>query len=181
MNVVTGNVRRLEGNGALTSAAWTRDGSRVLWVSFVAADQACEAYLLDVAESESLKLTNHFRDMFRSGSPELAPLWTPDGRFVVGSNIELGGYLIQPKPWSVRRIGQKLQRPGEAVPTWVRRQAVPDVLIASWGSEEAAVDYGGKILKELGSGGFSGWTVLPEARQAVSVQPGNKIVITPVE
>jgi len=181
MNAATGQVRALGSAGAFRFAAWSRDSARALYVTYAPASSSYHAYLLDAAQTHTLDLSQELRKVFGTFTPNLEPLWTSDDRFVVGSNLKLGGYLIQPEPWVVQLVGRQHQAPGESVPPHVRGQAVPSVLILSRGAREAAVDYEGKVLKQLGPGGLSGWTILPGGKAAVSVQPGNKIAVAPMQ
>jgi len=183
LDLATGNTRKLPGSGALEYATWSHDGRRVLWYAHAGAHNTYNAFLHTIHEWETVDLSGKFQEVF--GTPvsytRIELLWTPDNQFLVGSNLGLGGYLIKPVPWEVRLIGKKLQQPGEAVPPYIRGQAVPGVLIASFAPDEAVVDYNGNILKKLGPGGVSGWTVLPGGEQAVSVGLGNRITVAPVE
>ena len=177
LKIVTQKVQGLQHSGALEAAAWRRDSSQVVY-TVCTGYQAYQEFLLDISRGDLLDLTSQFRDVFQTSKPYLEPLWTPDGQFVVGSNLELGGYLIRPQPWSVNLIGKKLQGPGDTVGPWVRGQVVPGMLVARIAPNEAVVDYNGKILKVLTG---TSWTVLPGGKQAISVQLGNKIAVASLE
>lgn len=171
-------------NVTLKHAAWNRASSQLVLVSIVEY-QTYRVHLFDVAEGRLTDLAQECQRVFGVSEPYLEPLWTADDRFLVGSNLELGGYLIQPTPFEVRLLGRNLQKPGRGdglrVPPYIRGQAAPGILVAQLAPNDAAVDYHGKVLKDLGSGGLSGWTVLPDGKRAVSVAPENKIVVATIE
>jgi len=193
--VESGEVRSMgPGDAALVAAAWKPDSSAVFWISSTGFRKPCRAFLLILSDAKPIDLSADIRRIFGNFEPRIEPLWTPDGQFVVGSTLELGGYLIRPRPWEVRLLGQALKSSGGLdgasvgpefremfggldVPPEVRRQPAPGILIASWGSNTAVVDYKGRVLQRLGDGGHSGWTVSPDGRKAVSVQLGGKIVV----
>ena len=113
--------------------------------------------------------------------PDYDLLWTPDNLFLVGSNLDLGGYLIKPQPLEVRFLGKELQKSlkksEETVPPYLRRQQSPGILIADLSPDEALIDYEGKIIQKLNTDGLFGWTVFPSGNEVVSVQIGNSINI----
>jgi hypothetical protein len=173
-------VHKLAGKGYLKSATWAQDGSRVLWYAGVEGQH--NAYLYSIAEKDSKDLTDQWRKLFGTSKPGFELLWTPDNRFVAGSNLAIRGYLLCPDPWEVRLIGEKFRKPGDAVAPSLRSQAVPDMLVVDMAPDELIVDYTGRPVKNLGQeGGMSGWTVLPGGKKAVSVGPGNQIAVKALE
>ena len=179
LNVVTKDMRRLAGNGALMRASWSRDSQQILWYGWAAEKQ--EAFLQNVARGAPLDLSDQWQALFGRSKPYFEILWTPDNRFVPGSNLTLGGYLLSPDPWQVRLIGEKFRKPGETVSPNLRGQVVPDLLVVDLAPNEVVVDYAGRSVKELGEGGLSGWTILPGGKKAVSVGLGNDIIVKAVE
>jgi hypothetical protein len=167
--------------GVLATAAWSRDSRHVLWHSKVSTAPGIHASLYSVADGRSVDLSHGFQDVFQTSTLDFDPVWTPDGRFVAGSNLTLGGYLIQPVPWEIRLIGRKLRRPGDTVPPCIRVQDAPGVLVACFSPDEAIVDYSGNVLKRLGPGGMSKWTVLPGGKRAVSIRPDGDVAATELD
>lgn len=180
MTVSTGEIRKLPREFNLVGVSWSRDSTRVAWLT-ATTEGEMHMFLQDVQKPDAVDLSGQFREAFaKSHTHSLDPVWTPGGKFIVGSNLQLGGYLIQPEPWTVRRIGKTLG-PDQEFPPPVRGQDVEGILVANLRPEPAAVDYEGRILKVLGGGGYSGWTVLPGGKQAVCVMPGNKLVVKALE
>jgi len=178
----------------LVAAAWKPDSSAVFWISSTGWGQPYLAFLLDVSEQEPVDLSADLRRFFKNSELSIDRLWTADGKFVVGSTQEFGGFLIRPHPWEVRFLGQALRSSGALggpsaaaehrkkfggfdVPPYLRRQPAPGILIASWGSETVVVDYEGRVVERLGDGGYSRWTVSPDGRKAVCVQTDGKIKV----
>jgi hypothetical protein len=164
-----------------TRASWNRAGTRVVCIVYGRAEEAYRAFLLDVTKEEITDLSREFREMFPKCEPDLDRYWTPDDRFLVGSNLNSGGYLIQPRPWEVRLLGKKLLGGAQVNPPFVRSQAAPGLLIFRRVAEEVVIDYEGNEVKSLGRKAMSGWTILPDGKRVVSVWLGNKLVMETIK
>jgi hypothetical protein len=152
---------------AFRFAAWSPDESKAVWTTRERVEGTYRTYLLHVGDGRILDLTQGLREAGITGEPICDPLWTPDGRFVVGFDMKGGGYLIQPEPWEFRSLGDTLQKGmGVRGAVFVRRQQAPALLIARGAPEEFVVDYNGMVVDRLGSGGMSGWTLLPDGTKA---------------
>lgn len=159
----------------LARASWNHAGTQVLCqVSDRTNDASC-VLLLDVPSGDVTDLSREFREMF--SKPYLYPnlKWTPDDRFLVGSDLRLGGFLIQPTPWEVRLLGKK-HAPQAQAPPWVHHQPAPGLLTVRHVMQETIIDYEGNVVKSL-AGPTSTWTLLPDGKRAVGVFYPNKLVV----
>jgi len=183
LDTATGQVQRQrQDSGTLKAAAWKPDSSTVVWTSYWREHRLYHTYLMTVPDGKVVDLTGKFCQVFGRRQPWYDPLWTADGEFLVCSGLNIPGCLIRPVPWEVRILEKPSGKRGRGVPwaSTLRRQPAPGILVMAGPGGEIAVDYEARIIKHLGCGGLTGWTVLPDGKQAVSVQPGNKIVVVPL-
>jgi hypothetical protein len=97
-------------NGAYSNgAAWAADSSRVLCVSDkVGLPTAYEAILLDPATQTTVDCSSGFMATFAEHRPDLEPVWTADGKYVIVNALEVNGHLVQPDPWKAIPLGKTL-------------------------------------------------------------------------
>ncbi|MHC4713941.1 MAG: TolB-like translocation protein [Planctomycetota bacterium] len=181
LTVESGTVRPLEEDANLIAVSWNHAGTHVFWITHFrdrpSGNEGFRAHLLDVEEGTVLDLTAELESLSLKYSVRLEPLWTPDDKYIVCNNIDSGGFLIRPTPWEVRALGKMLDKSGGLLVPGITGQPAAGVIIMDLYPNGAAVDYEGTILTEFGNGGYSGWTVLPGGERAVSVHPGNKVVV----
>jgi hypothetical protein len=183
LDVSDGETTVVQESARCECASWERAAAYVFWLSRASGDKRLSAYLYDVSRRERSDLTQEWREAFGTAShystPHLERLWTPDNQFVVGNEMDVGGFLIRPRGWEVRLLGKALAK-SASYPPAVRGQPANAVLMADLYPNEALVDYQGNMIGQLGSGGYSGWTILPDGTEAVSIHPGNSVVVAPL-
>ena len=88
--------------------AWSPDSSRVFCVLHKAPIGTYEAVLLDPETGTTLDCSGPFQQVFANQSPELAPVWTVDGQYVLVNTLSTNGYLVRPQPWEAIPLGQRV-------------------------------------------------------------------------
>jgi hypothetical protein len=177
LEVSTQRTRPLGPEGTtLERGAWKHDGSAVLWASLDRKEGKYRILLLTLAKGQPWEITTQCQGVLGNNDPQFESLWTGDDQFIVGSTLDLGGYLLRPEPFEFRSLGSRLKRSNQPYAPSFRVQFAPGLLIANRPNlGEAVVDYDGKIIKELDFGGLSGWSIAPDGKNAFSVWPGDKI------
>ncbi|MBI5576965.1 MAG: PD40 domain-containing protein [Deltaproteobacteria bacterium] len=106
LNVQTGKVETFsEKKSQCQAVSWKPDGTCVFCLS------SKKAMLLYPKEGRIKDLSDDYDNAFRRHlefAPEIAPRWTPDGRFIVINSTKMGGSLVCPDPWRVVPIGKLL-------------------------------------------------------------------------
>ena len=196
LDVESSEVRPVGPAGCVLSesdaASWRADSAVVLWTgreNRIGGKR--RAFLVNVVSNEEKDITQSFYSHRAVGLSwvQLDPLWTPDGKYVVGNAEDDGGFLIQPDPWEVVFVGKavakgdakraaKLERHGKQGAR-VERQPVPGMLTARVDGE-CVVAYDGEVLVELGQRGY-GWIILPDGKRAATLTSNGKIVIRDIE
>jgi len=182
LSTETGAVRKLSEWSGELRASWKPDSSAVVWTTSrmrYGRPGNYSTYMLDLGEGEVVDLSDEFSPMFGIQRPEYEPLWTADGNFLVGSDLSRGGYLIQPRPWTVVPIGEILRKEeGLGYAPWIRRQIASGLVVARSGPDHTWVmNYAGEVLQDLPSDGVFEWTVFPDGQKAAMLDKDMKIVI----
>lgn len=176
----TGEVKAIEKGVVVSCASWDNAGRRVFWISSTSDGEDYGGHLLNVAGLISIDLGDAVRDAFPESEPGVEPVWTPDDRFIVADSSERGGCLIQLEPWQVF-VPCGTWKPGSPSAPTLRLQPAAGVLTQYLiATDETAISYDGTVIEKLGSGGMSGWTVITD-REAVSIWPGNEVVVREIE
>lgn len=169
-----------EGNGI----SWKGDDTGVFCVAgIVGKSENAQAYLIDTENSQILDCSKNFLETFGADiSPCVIGEWTPDGNFIpVTDYLGLGSCLIQPVPWKVIRLQEKLAlhlkldekyKPALfPVPMlgWIGINAIGvDEKYAADESTKYAIDYSGqKLLKLFDTKGW--WDCSPDGRYAAVI------------
>lgn len=120
LNVRSGSTRPIgEPVWSTVDVAWKPDESAVVLVSYNPYrpnGQQLTAVVLDLTSGELDEFSGPFNSTFdhipvMSFGWTLAPHlsdWTADGEYLIVNDIELGGCLVRPRPWSIKRVGQQL-------------------------------------------------------------------------
>ncbi len=142
--------------------AWTTDSRRAFCVSDkVGPEDHYEAILLDPATGATVDCSPGFQTTFAEHAPQIEPLWTADGQYVLVNALKISGHLVQPTPWRVVPLG-KIVAPSFASPTqwssvnpWLFRLPMPGwvgvVPTGNYGDSpvQYATDYSGQDIKPL--------------------------------
>ena len=158
---------------------WKGDDSKVFFAAgIVGKSENAQAYLIDTENSRILECSKDFLETFGTDiSPCVMSEWTPDGKFIpVNDYLGLGSCLIQPVPWKVIRLQEKLAlhlkldekyKPALfPVPMlgWIGINAIGvDEKYAADEPTKYAIDYSGqKLLKLFDTKGW--WNCSPDGR-----------------
>jgi len=161
LRVSTGTIREFP-NLQANQFSWRQDAS----AAFCLGPEV--AAVIEPRTGKVLDLTDKFRQTFKGGyaPPSIEPLWTPDGNYVVGYSVDLGGFLIQAlKSWPPQLYPQRTDG-------WVRVW----LYTRERGHEEFAVDYEGRRFVPLGDGGSTGWSLSPDGKRAACVKHGRVVL-----
>jgi hypothetical protein len=162
--------------------SWKRDDSAVV------CRNGTQTLLIETDSGTVTDLTQDVQSTFgsdpHSSLPQLAPLWTPDGRYVVMYGFEgLEGCLVQLRPWRVMRTARlALKRLGVSDERWPHLYLVPQAA-APWVSMWVAgthyfVDYSGQhVIPTTSSSDWSNrWTLTPDGARMFLLDSNNKLV-----
>ncbi len=168
LNVDTGELWAIgRMNGSPYGAAWKPDSSGVFcltashWGDGLA---ECEAIVVDPTTGKRRDYSARFQDAFAEWLPSFgisAPAgWTPDGQYLIGSHLDLGGCLIRLDPWEVIPLGKRLRDKIGANYTPVAMVALP---VNGWlrtkGLERNyLVDYSGRPMREIENANLCAWS-----------------------
>ena len=186
LDVNSGEVREL---GKKTyggpHVSWKRDDSAVL------CRNGEQTLLIETDSGTVTDLTEHVHATFgtkpHSSLPSLAPLWTPDGRYVVMYGFEeFEGCVVQPRPWKVIRTARLvLKRLGVSDTRWPRLYLVPQAAapwLGMWVSgTHYFVDYTAQhvIPTEKSSDWFNRWSLTPDGKRMFLLGSHAKLVVRP--
>jgi hypothetical protein len=196
LDVATGKVTPLGSPGIMSKgAAWKPDGTAAVIISQRKGDPPVEVLLIEPATGKTTDLSREFFTAFGDKVPDIDPLWTAEGKYLVVNTAELGGCLVRPDPWEVIPVSKRfIERrypggapPGEA-PPWIYRQPAPGwvriwVTGGKGQSEQYAVDYQGKAYFTIGASSTpgGGWTLTPDAAGAVRLDDSAGIEVQEVK
>jgi hypothetical protein len=142
--------------------AWAVDSSRVFCVSNrVGPGDHYEAILLNPVTGATVNCSAEFQETFAGHAPQVEPLWTTDGQYVIVNALEINGHLVRPVPWRTIPLGKTLA-PRFSPPTqwssiqpWLFRLPVPGwvgvIPTGNYGDSpiQFASDYSGHSIKPL--------------------------------
>ncbi len=186
LDVRSGKTREFgeKANGA-PQVSWKLDDSAVVCRNGV------RTLLIETDSGTVTDLTRDVQSTFGTdpyGSrPQLAPLWTPDGRYVVMYGFKgLEGCLVQLRPWKVIRTARlALERLGVSNEQWPHLYLVPQAA-APWVSMWVAgthyfVDYSGRHVIPTSSSNdwCNRWTLTPDGTRMFLLDSNNKLVVRP--
>jgi len=90
----------------LVTVSWKQDSSAAACIS------DSEAILIYPATGEIWDFSEKFNQTFRKpgefSSPDIPPVWTPDGRYFLTNDLEEGGCMVCPRPWKVIPVSRLL-------------------------------------------------------------------------
>ena len=163
---------------SLSIASWSPDASKLVYTIYSISNQKYESFLFNLVSKETSNITENMQMIFKSSSPSYEPIWTPTGDFIVGFNLDKGGYIFCPKPWEFRELGKSIERKMNLKgPIPIRIQQAKNMLLANTVEGEILIDYTGKIIKRLEGNDMSGWSVSPDGKKAVMVESNGKLRI----
>jgi dipeptidyl aminopeptidase/acylaminoacyl peptidase len=206
LDVNSGNVRAFGRSGVDSEGiSWKPDGSAVIIVNRKRSE-SFQALLLHPTTGEIVDLSEQFNESFGKGSqhsaPKLAPLWTPDGQYLLANHLEVGGCVVRPSPWEVIPVGRQVLEhvrrtdartlfpsASDRLPWAFRQPAAPWVRV--WvqfevegrpHGEDYAVNYETGAIVPLGASDSpgGGWTITPDAKRAARFDRWDILVIRPV-
>jgi len=177
-----------EGNGI----SWKGNDTEVFCAAgIVGKSQNAQAYLIDTENGRILDCSKDFLETFGTDiSPCVMGEWTPDGKFIpVNDYLDLGSCLIQPVPWKVIRLQEKLAlhlkldekyKPALfPVPMlgWIGINAIGvDEKYAASESTKYVIDYSGqKLLKLFDTKGW--WDCSPDGRYAAVIGRNKNLTV----
>lgn len=182
-----------EGNGI----SWKGDDTEVfctagiVGTSIVGKGPNAQAYLIDTENSRILDCSKDFLETFGTDiSPNVMGEWTPDRKFImVNDSTDLGSCLIQPVPWKIIRLQEKLALHLKLdekykprlfpVPMlgWIGINAIGvDEKYAANESTKYAIDYSGrKLLKLFDAKGW--WDCSPDGRYAAVIGRNKNLTV----
>ncbi len=165
--------------------SWKQDDSAVL------CRNGAQTLLIETDSGAVTDLTQDVQATFGtkpySSLPNLAPLWTPDGRYVVMYGFEqLEGCVVQPRPWRVIRTARlALKRLGVTDMRWPHLYLVPQAA-APWLSMWVAgthyfVDYTAQhvIPTDDSRDWFNRWTLTPDGKTMFLLASHENLVVRP--
>jgi len=135
--------------------AWRSDESAALCVSYNEDHSPTAAMLIGLRTGETVDVSERYVAAFADAhTSELEPAWTPDGKDFIVNTWNRGGFLVQPRPWKIIPIGERLApylgghyepytyggdpRPE---PPWVHSFPIAGWVKVTAGGKEYAVDY----------------------------------------
>lgn len=186
LDVQSGEIREF-GEKAYGSphVSWKRDDSAVL------CRNGPQTLLIETDSGTVTDLTQDVQATFdpapHSSLPHLAPLWTPDGRYVVMYGFEpLEGCLVRPRPWKVIRPARPaLKRLGMSDERWPHLYLIPQAA-APWLSmwvlgTHYFVDYSAQHVIPTGhsSDWCNRWTLTPGGRRMFLLDSDENLLVRP--
>ena len=184
LEVHTGLVRSFEASPTpLLQVSWKPDESAVLCVSCDENRSPRAAVLIDLRTGESLDLSEQYASAFSDPRrTELDPAWTPDGKYFIVNTWSGGGFLVQPNPWRIIPVGERLvgvlggrfspdrgNEPPRNPPPSVHSFPVAGWIKVLAGGKEYAVDYALEHYVRLG-----GWASQRNFPKIVSSPKGDR-------
>ena len=171
--------------------SWKSDESEVFCLAGVVGKGDNQAYLVYPNTGQVFDCSKGFSQTFGDGiAPSLLPDWTPDGKYILANDyLGLGGCLIQPRPWKVVTLQEKLDKHLKLdqkykphlfylpIQGWVGINAVGvDKKYATDRAAKFAFDYKGKeIIPLFDSPGI--WACSPDGRSAVVIWYRKKLTL----
>lgn len=96
-------------NACDIGVAWDPESSRAFCVSRkVGPWDVFEAVLLYPVTGNVVDCTPGFQGRFAGHMPNLIPIWTVDGKYVLVNALDISGHLVRPDPWEAVPLGQSL-------------------------------------------------------------------------
>lgn len=182
-----------QGNGI----SWKGDDTKVFCIAGIAGTSVdgkgpnTQAYLIDTKNSQIVDYSKDFLEKFGANiSPSVMGEWTPDGKFIpVNDYVGLGSCLIQPVPWKVIRLQEKLElhlkldekyKPSlfpVPMPGWIGINAIGvDKKYAASEATKYVIDYSGqKFFKLFDTEGW--WACSPDGRNIAVIGRNKKITV----
>ena len=160
-------------DGYTSQVAWRPDSSA--FACF--ADRPVRAWAIEVDSGRVHEFTEPLREAIGNDPPQVAPLWSAEGRYVLVNSRTTPGRLIQPEPWECIALRSRLEpqfkvdRPERRWPYWTIYPLPVRAWVAFWapGANLWACDYHGGHSFELSEDAWHGWAMSPDGSHLVQV------------
>lgn len=182
LNISNGRVNNIGSlHSSLSIASWSPDSSKAIFTE-TGKEGKYRTFLLELTNMKIIDISKNINTLVRISGLSYDYFWTPSGDYVVGYDLDYGGYLIHAVTGEIRYVGKifgnniKDNRKHEL---W--RQPADNMLIAESGMDEYVIDYKGNVIKHLSNVSSSErWQITPDGKNAVIVDRSGNLIIEKV-